>query len=119
MVDKGHCMMPFEDDTEFEAFYDFSRQYRDLPQTTKAITASEDSEFNQAEERKIEKDQQLLDGGKAAGEDGDESDDWATEDEEDADEIEEANSADEEDSSGKPTPSSEQEEAKSEGFEVI
>ena len=51
--------------------------------------------------------------------DGDESDDWATEDEEDADEIEEANSADEEDSSGKPTPSSEQEEAKSEGFEVI
>ena len=84
MVDKGHCMMPFEDDTEFEAFYDFSRQYRDLPQTAKAITASEDSEFNQAEERKIEKDQQLLDGGKAAGADGDESDDWATEDEEDA-----------------------------------
>ena len=119
MIDKGHCMMPYEDDTEFEAFYDFSRQYRDLPQTAKAITASEDSEFNQAEERKIEKDQQLLDGGKAAGEDGDESDDWATEDEEDADEIEEANSADEEDSSGKPTPSVEQEEAKSEGFEVI
>ena len=56
MIDKGHCMMPYEDDTEFEAFYDFSRQYRDLPQTAKAITASEDSEFNQAEERKIEKD---------------------------------------------------------------
>jgi hypothetical protein len=31
MQDKGHCMMPFEDDTEFEYFYDFARLYRDLP----------------------------------------------------------------------------------------
>ena len=57
MVDKGHCMMPYENDQEFESFYDFSRQYRDLPQAAKAIAPSDDSElFNQAEERKIEKD---------------------------------------------------------------
>ena len=48
--------MNMDDEAEYEAFYDFSRQYRDLPQITKAIAASEDSEFNQAEERKIEKD---------------------------------------------------------------
>lgn len=31
MLDKGHCMMPFEDDSEFEFFYDFARLYKDLP----------------------------------------------------------------------------------------
>ena len=60
MVDKGHCMMPFENDQEFEGFYDFSRQYRDLPQKTKAITAQPEDAFDHAEEQKIEKDQQLL-----------------------------------------------------------
>jgi len=32
MRDMGHSMMPFDKDDEFELFYDFSRQYKDLPQ---------------------------------------------------------------------------------------
>ena len=56
MQDKGNCMMPFEKDAEFEYFYDFSRQYRDLPQKTLALeNVAKDAElsFNLAEERKI------------------------------------------------------------------
>ena len=30
MRDKGHCMMPFDKDQEFESFYDFSRAYKDF-----------------------------------------------------------------------------------------
>ena len=56
MQDKGHCMMPFENDSEFEYFYDFSRAYRDFPQKTLAledVTKDAESSFNLAEERKI------------------------------------------------------------------
>jgi len=56
MQDKGHCMMPFEDDTEFEFFYDFSRLYRDIPQRTLALenaASNLEENFNLAEERKI------------------------------------------------------------------
>ena len=56
MIDKGHCMMPLENDEEFENFYDFSRQYRDLPQKPKAIAAQAEDDFDDSEERKIEKD---------------------------------------------------------------
>jgi len=57
MQDKGHCMMPYEDDTEFEFFYDFSRLYRDLPQKTLAIAANDiEANFNLAQERKIASD---------------------------------------------------------------
>lgn len=56
MQDKGHCMMPFEDDTEFEFFYDFARLYRDLPHKTlmlESATKEIEPSFNLAEERKI------------------------------------------------------------------
>ena len=56
MKDMGHCMMPIENDAEFEYFYDFSRQYRDFPQKTLALeNATKDAEesFDLLEERKI------------------------------------------------------------------
>lgn len=56
MQDKGHCMMPYDKDDEFELFYDFSRSYRDFAQKP-MITAgdSADQAFDDQEERKIEK----------------------------------------------------------------
>jgi hypothetical protein len=89
MRDVGHCMMPYDGTDEFEAFYDFSRLYRDLPKKTLAITSkAEDKKANKSKEGD----------NKEKGDDEEESDDWATEDEESADEIEEADPAEEEDS---------------------
>ena len=52
MRDVGHCMMPYEGTEEFEAFYDFSRLYRDLPQKTLAITSkAEDSKTASKKEK--------------------------------------------------------------------
>jgi hypothetical protein len=68
MQDKGHCMMPFDDDTEFEYFYDFARLYRDLPQKTLALeSAAQDVEgsFNLAEERKIAAEQKAANAAKS------------------------------------------------------
>jgi pre-60S factor REI1 len=59
MMMKGHCMMDFEDDEEYEPFYDFSRQYRNLVFHSKAITGDPETEMTEtqkAEERKIQKD---------------------------------------------------------------
>ena len=86
MRDCGHCMMPYEGTEEFEAFYDFSRLYRDLPSKVPAICAKQEEEKSKKQKAEAE------------GEEDGESDDWATEDEESADEIEEADPSDEEDS---------------------
>ena len=86
MIDKGHCMMPFDKDDEFELFYDFSRAYRDLPQKP-MITAGEqssDQHVNTNEENKLENPM----------EGNDESDDWEDIDCDDGEmeDVEEVNS---------------------------
>ena len=40
MLDKGHCMMPFENNDEFEFFYDFARQYKNIATAGNMITAA-------------------------------------------------------------------------------
>lgn len=60
-------MMPFEDDTEFEYFYDFARLYRDMPQKTlmlESATREVEPGFNLAEERKIANEQKLANASK-------------------------------------------------------
>lgn len=52
-------MMPFDDDTEFELFYDFARAYKHLNFKTKMLTSGEDevdSEQQIEEEKRIERD---------------------------------------------------------------
>ena len=44
MRDKGHCMMPFDKDEEFEMFYDFSRAYRDFAQKPMITAAGEEND---------------------------------------------------------------------------
>ena len=72
-------MMPFEDDREFEFFYDFSRQYRHLPQKTLALenaTKEAEKSFNLAEERKIAKEQKLAASSSGKKDGDEEEDDW-------------------------------------------
>lgn len=56
---KGHCMMPFEDDSEFEPFYDFSRLYKNMGLNMKSLTNESESDRQKNEEQKIQKEQRL------------------------------------------------------------
>ena len=51
MVDQGHCMMPFDNDEEFEIFYDFARAYKDCGFDYKTVSQAE-KEHDMMEERK-------------------------------------------------------------------
>lgn len=127
MRDKGHCMMPFDKDQEFELFYDFARAYRDFAQKP-MITAGDESEqpMTAVQERQIEKNQRLAaagEGGGSAGQDEEvSSDDWEDVDCADGEmeEVEEVGS-DEEEGSSEPSSQSNtqaEEEGKSE-FTII
>ena len=126
MRDKGHCMMPYDKDGEFGIFYDFSRAYRELPQKAMITAGGEDSKsstFSAVEERKIERNQRMVDGGNdknyndviEANDSG--SDDWEDvdcDDGESMEDVEEANECEEE-SSEQPSGTTESEESSS-GF---
>jgi pre-60S factor REI1 len=98
MMDKGHCMMPMDNDEEFEIFYDFRRAYTDLSIKRKerinAITPNEilkeaESDHTLEQERKIMVQQKLAQS-KGDGEDDIEDvsdDDWNDEDVEDDKEM--------------------------------
>lgn len=113
MQDKGHCMMPFDNDKEFEFFYDFSRAYRDFPQKTLALenaTREAESSFNLAEERKIAAEQRAANASKSVNvgskkkdklnsdeaNEEESPDDWEDCDVDDDEAIQEASSDDEE-----------------------
>ena len=51
MLDSGHCMMPFDNDEEFEIFYDFARAYKDCGFDLKTVNLAE-KEHDMMEERK-------------------------------------------------------------------
>ena len=52
-------MMPFDDTSEFESFYDFSRQYRNMGLKMKALPSAEQSQKEKDEEQKIVNDQKM------------------------------------------------------------
>ena len=138
---KGHCMMPFDDNTEFEQFYDFSRQYRNMGLKFKSIKNEEETTMTDAEERKIQNDQKLVKAtNKGSSKQDDEaSDSWEDVDEEDADmeeidendefeDVEEAESDEEESKQSSASSNKEQkksaaasitEEEKTESFTLI